>query len=93
MTENFLGMMHIAPLAVIALMVLTNIVTSGNLFKQNLYSAALLILSSIGIASGAVVHDHSMVLLIDPCLAYAATLVFVAFRLVAVSFTQVSANK
>jgi len=93
MIESFFSIMHVAPLAVIALMVLVNIATSSNLFKQNLYNAALLALSSVGIASGAVVHDHAMVLLVDPCFAYAATLVFVAIRLVAGSVAKVTVSK
>lgn len=88
MMETLLNMMHVGPLVVIAIAVLVNIITSGNVFKPELYNATLLVLSSIGIAAGAYAHDHNSVFLIDPCLAYSAALIFVAARLIVGSLVK-----
>lgn len=93
MIETLFSVLHVAPLVVITSMILINAVLKLNLVKQELYNPVLLILSSIGIASGAVVHDHDTIMLIDPCFAYAATLVFVAASLVSSScFSKTSRN-
>lgn len=91
MIETLLNVMHVAPLAIIALVILADVITKGAFFKKELYNAALLILSSIGIASGSFVHTHHSVFLIDPCFAYSAALIFVAVKLI--SSSVVKANR
>lgn len=83
MMENILNIMHIGPLAAIAALILGNVLTKSAFFKQDLYNVVLLLLSSLGIASGSFVHHHEVIALIDPCFAYAATLIFVAVRIMA----------
>lgn len=83
---EFLKFLHVAPLFVIMILLLLPIIF--RVFKKNeissdILSSSLLLLSSIGIASGANVHDHDGgMLFIDPCFGYAAVLVFVAVKLI-----------
>jgi len=83
MIENILNIMHIGPLVAIAALILGNVLTKSDFFKQDIYNVMLLVLSSLGIASGSFVHHHEAIALIDPCFAYAATLMFVAVRIMA----------
>jgi len=86
MLTTFFNFMHLAPLALIAILVFAPKL-KYSLIPQKFFNAAMLILASIGIIAGAFDHHH-IEYLIDPCIGYAATLLYVAFRT-----TQTQAEK
>lgn len=94
MLETIVNFLHVAPLvAILALVIAPRFAA---LFGKNLENAklniAMLALSSIGILSGAFEHHHGIQLL-DPCFGYAATLIYVAFKISQNKAIKVSVTK
>ena len=92
MLENFLSIAHIVPLAIIATSVVFNLVAPSRISKHG-FNALLLLLSSIGICAGSFTHDHHTTILLDPCFGYAATLLFVAVRIMVDASSKVQLKR
>ena len=85
MLEKYIELFHIAPLAlIIASLVSASLyrIVSGKFVSPTGLSAFLLVLCSVGIASGSHIHHNEMIHIMDPCFAYAATLIGIAVHLV-----------
>ena len=86
MLEKTLEFLHVAPLVVIALMLVCSKLYAV-MFKNSKYTfelmlPSILLLCSIGIASGSNIHSHhgeEAMHLLDPCFGYSAILIGVAF--------------
>ncbi len=94
MFETIINFLHVAPLfAIIGLAVAPKL---SAFFAKKLESTKLnitmLVLASIGILAGAFEHHHGIQLL-DPCFGYAATLIFVAYKISQNKAVKISVTK
>ena len=82
MSEMLMEILHLAPLALIALAVLGSGIYKAVAKKSvdsGMLHTALLVLCSVGIVAGNFVHHGELLHLLDPCYGYAATLMGIAF--------------
>lgn len=83
MSESLMQVLHVAPLALIALTLVSSwsykLMTKKS-WDDGMVRAALLVLCSVGIIAGHNVHHGELLHFFDPCFGYAATLMGIAFK-------------
>ena len=84
MNETIINYLHIAPLLIMSVLVITNQLWPNNKFfkyvRKNFISIQLLLIS-VGVLFGTIFHSHEGMLGCNICLIYSALLVCIAFRL------------